>query len=134
MVIGRVRLLRLRGAARGGWSTLRWMYSLGTWLRNMAGEGDAVIVDGLKHEAYVALGAVRRTMRTTVLLAGEDDVAWQRTATWGSRVAARCQDAQALIAPTNELGDALVGAGYARERCSTIGRTAPMPPPQNPMS
>src|SRR5688572_29743102 len=77
MAIGRVSLIRLRGSGRGGWSTLRWMYSLGSWLRDSAGEFDGVLAAGLKHEAYVALGASRRTHHPTVLLAGEDDLGWQ---------------------------------------------------------
>src|SRR5438093_7311568 len=89
MMVGSLPLIRLRGSARGGWSTLRWMYSLAAWLREQGGRGlDAVLVSGLKHEAYVALGAARRTGVTTILLAGEDDLEWQSTATLGARIAA----------------------------------------------
>src|SRR5437868_3159214 len=71
MMIGALPLVRLRGSARGGWSSLRWMYYLSSWLRDHAGPLDAVIVSGLKQEAYVALGAGQRTGVTTILLAGE---------------------------------------------------------------
>src|SRR5437763_14747141 len=54
MTIGAVSLVRLRGSGRGGWSTLRWMYSLASWLGEQS--LDAVIVAGIRHEAYVALG------------------------------------------------------------------------------
>src|SRR5262249_1995340 len=48
--IGSIPLLRLRGAPRGGWGTLRWMYSLSGWLRGpVATELDGLIVAGLRH-------------------------------------------------------------------------------------
>ena len=86
MMIGPLRLVRLRGSARGGWSTLRWMYSLGGWLRDHFGQFDAVIVAGLRQEAYVALGAARKSGATTILVAEEDDLRWQQTATLGARI------------------------------------------------
>src|SRR3954469_8698703 len=69
MNIGRVPLVRLHGAPRGGWSTLRWMYTLSGWLREATSDAlDGLLVAGLKQEAYVALGAARRTNVPTVLL------------------------------------------------------------------
>jgi glycosyltransferase involved in cell wall biosynthesis len=132
MIIGRISIVRLRGSARGGWSTLRWMYSLGSWLRDAAVTAEAVLVTGMKQEAYVALGAAHRTGRPTILIAEEDDLAWQRTATLGSRVHDRCSSAQAIIASSGELSEALVGAGFVRQCITTIPRTAAIPPPQNP--
>ena len=41
------------------------------WLREEAGRLDAVLVAGLKQEAYVALGAAQRTGAVTILLAEE---------------------------------------------------------------
>ena len=60
MVIGPVRLVRLRGRASGGWSSLRWMYALSRWLKEFAAGLDAVLAAGLRQEAYVALGSARR--------------------------------------------------------------------------
>src|SRR6188474_2461182 len=55
--VGPLPVVRLHSAPRGGWSTLRWMYALRTWLREeFARSLDAVIVSGLRHEAYVTLG------------------------------------------------------------------------------
>lgn len=132
MAIGTIPLIRLRGSAGGGWSTLRWMYALAGWLRDQ--ELDGVVVAGLRHEAYVALGAARRTQAPTILLAGEDDLTWQRTATLGSRFAARCREAGAIVAPTGELASALASAGFTSERLTIIPRSTAIPPPQNPRS
>src|SRR5215213_6854638 len=95
MSIGVVPVLRLRGSGRGDWSTLRWMYGLARWLGK--NEFDAILVDGLRHEAYVALGATQRKPRPLALIAGDDDLDWQTTATLGSRIAARCRESQLTI-------------------------------------
>jgi hypothetical protein len=39
--VGPVRLVRLRGSHRSGWSTLRWMYSLTQWLKDQGRSLDA---------------------------------------------------------------------------------------------
>src|SRR5689334_1366647 len=78
MAIGPVPLVRLRGSAAGGWGTLRWMYSLSRWLSEQRLDG--VLVAGLRHEAYVALGSASKSGVTTLLLAAEDDLAWQQSA------------------------------------------------------
>jgi glycosyltransferase involved in cell wall biosynthesis len=129
MMIGELQLVRLRGSARGGWSTLRWMYSLSNWLREQASCFDAVLVAGLKQEAYVALGAARKTGATTLLIAGEDDLQWQQAATLGARVAARCHEARIVVAPTEEVAQALRSGGFAPDCMTVIPRTAAVPPP-----
>jgi glycosyltransferase involved in cell wall biosynthesis len=134
MTIGRVPLVRLRGSPRGGWSTLRWMYSLGTWLRDAANPIDAVLVAGIKHEAHVALGAARRTKTPTILMADEDDLTWQKTVTLGARIATRCREAKAVVTPTNEMAEALARSGFSRECLTNIPRTTSIPPPQSPKS
>jgi glycosyltransferase involved in cell wall biosynthesis len=106
------------------------MYALAGWLRDQ--KLDGVLVSGLKQEAYVALGAARRTNSPTILLAGEDDLAWQRTATLGGRVAARCRDARAVVVPSGEMSKALMSAGYAAICLTMIPRSTGIPAPQNP--
>jgi glycosyltransferase involved in cell wall biosynthesis len=128
MMIGSLRLVRLRGSARGGWSSLRWMYALGGWLREQAGRLDAVLVAGLKQEAYAALGAARKTGAATILLAEEDDLQWQQTATLGSRIAARCREARMIVAPTAEIAQSLLQAGFAEDCLTVIPHTAAVPP------
>jgi glycosyltransferase involved in cell wall biosynthesis len=134
MQIGPVPLVRLRGSLRGSLSTVRWMYSLSSWLREQAQQIDGVLVSGLRHEAYVALGAAQKTHTPTILLAGESDLAWHKTAAFGSRIAARCREAPAVVAPTSELADELSAAGYSRERISVIQRRAAIPPPRSPIA
>jgi len=128
MMIGSLPLVRLRGSARGGWSTLRWMYSLSGWLREQAGRLDAAIVAGLKQEAYVALGAARKIGVMMILLTEEDDLQWQQTATLGARIAARCRDARIIVAPTEGVAQSLARAGFANDCLTVIPRTAIVPP------
>ncbi len=130
MWIGQVSVVRLRGSARGGWSTLRWMYGLAAWLKEQRLDG--VIVAGLKHEAYVALGATKKTATPTILIAGEDDLGWQRTATLGQRIATRCHEARSVVAPTEELASALKGGGFANDCVTVIRRSTAIPPPRAP--
>jgi glycosyltransferase involved in cell wall biosynthesis len=104
------------------------MYSLGGWLREQAGRLDAVLVVGLKQEAYVALGAGQKTGATTILLAEEDDLQWQQTATLGARIAARCREAPIIVAPTGEIVQSLASAGFAEECLTVIPRAATVPP------
>lgn len=129
MAIGTVPLVRLRGSGRGGWSTLRWMYGLASWLGK--NEFDAILVDGLRHEAYVALGATRRKPQSVALIAGDDDRDWQTTATLGSRIAARCREAPITVAPSQQLADALVASGFANHRVTVIPRSATAAPLRN---
>ena len=128
MSIGSVSLVRLPGRAHGGWSTLRWMYGLAKWLRNCRLDG--VLVAGLKHEAYVALGAARRTGTPTILIAGEDDLAWQQSAALGGRIAARCHECPAIVAPNTEIAGQLRQAGFSDDRIAVIPRRVPIPLPQ----
>jgi glycosyltransferase involved in cell wall biosynthesis len=130
MTIGRVPLVRLRGSGRGGWNTLRWMYALASWLGEQRIDG--VVVDGLRHEAYVALGAARRKPLPVALIAGDDDLAWQATATLGSRIAARCREGPMTIAACEHLAEALTAAGYAAHRLKVIPRAGVESPPRTP--
>jgi glycosyltransferase involved in cell wall biosynthesis len=133
MCVGPVPLVRLRGSHRAGWSTLRWMYALSGWLKEQAEHLDAVLVSGLRHEAYVAIRAVRRQRLPVIALAHPDDVAWQRTAAFGSRIARRCQHAAAIVAPSRTVAQSLIGAGYAQERIAVIPWAVELPPPQSPV-
>jgi glycosyltransferase involved in cell wall biosynthesis len=130
MLIGAVPLVRLRGSVRGGWSTLRWMYALAGWLRGQ--RLDAVLVAGLKHEAYVALRAALRTSTPTLLLASEDDLGWHRSATLGTRIAACCQQARTIIAPSEEIVAELCRSGFASDCFTVIPRRSPIPAPRRP--
>src|SRR3954468_8012543 len=130
MAIGPVPLVRLRGSAAGGWGTLRWMYALSGWLAEERLDG--VLVHGMRHEGYVALGTAAKSGAVTLLLAGEDDLAWQRSAALGRRIAARCQQARLVIAPNQLLADELAQAGIERGCISVIPRRVTSPPARTP--
>jgi glycosyltransferase involved in cell wall biosynthesis len=135
MTIGRVALVRLRGSGRGGWSTLRWMYSLARWLGEQRDLG-GVLVAGLRHEAYVTLGAAAKTPFPDVLLAGDGDLAWQRSAAFGSRIQGRCIAAQSIasqsiVAPNTTLADELAQGGYSPAAIRVIPRRVPILPPSS---
>jgi len=132
MFVGRVSLVRLRGSHRGGLSTVRWMYSLSGWLREQ--KLDGILAAGLRHEAYIALGTAQKTGISVAVLAGEGDLTWQRTATFGGRIAARCREAQAIVAPSRELAETLAFAGYAPQTLTVVSRRVAIPPPRSPQA
>lgn len=133
MCVGPVPLVRLRGSLKSGWSTLRWMYGVSRWLREQANSLDAVLVSGLRNEAYAALRALRESRVPVVLESLPGDLAWQRTATFGSRIARRCLRAAAYVAPNHAIADQLAAAGYARQRITVIPRGVALPPPRSPV-
>jgi glycosyltransferase involved in cell wall biosynthesis len=132
MCVGPVPLVRLRGSHKSGWSTLRWAYSLSRWLREQAGQLDGVLVGGLRHEAYVAIRALADRDVPVVALAGEWDVAWHQSATFGIRIARRCQRASAIVAPSRTLAAQLLSAGFAQEKIVVIPWSVEIPPPRSP--
>jgi glycosyltransferase involved in cell wall biosynthesis len=125
MCIGPVRLVRLRGSLRGGWSTIRWMYALARWLPTQT--FDAVLVCGLRHEAYVALRPAEQRPWPVLVLADEDDLNWHTSALFGSRIAARCLTAPAVVAYSHEQASALCRAGFSSGQVTVIARSAPIP-------
>lgn len=122
MNLGPLPLVRLAGDGLGGLRTIRWMYALAGWLR--VNKPAAVLVSGLKHEAYAALGRTVAGQRNTLLIASEDCLPWQRTAVLGSRVAARCRDAPRIVAPSAFLAGQLAESGYAAEQIAVVPRGA----------
>jgi len=132
MHVGVVPLVRLRGSHRSGWSTLRWMYSLSRWLKEQAASLDAVLVSGLRHEAYVAIRVLQGRNVPIVVEAGPGDLAWQQTAAFGSRIARRCRQAAAVIAPSRALAEQLLAAGFAEGQVQVIPWSVHLPPPRSP--
>jgi glycosyltransferase involved in cell wall biosynthesis len=108
------------------------MYDLAQWLSE--NRPDRVLVAGLRHEAYVALGVDEAFAARAVLLADDDDLAWQRGATFGNRIARRCQQAFTVVAASQPLADALVGGGYSNKQVTVIPRHVPLPPTRSPVA
>ena len=111
-----VPVIRLPAAAEGGWESLRSLRGLVGWLRNNRHRYDLVHVSQLNREAYAAMRAVGR--QTPVVLRAErpgpgGDCQWQREVFCGSRVAAQCRRAAAVIVPSREIARELLAAGYS---------------------
>lgn len=133
-VHGDVPVVRLPQPTQRGWGTLRYMMEVTRWLRRHRREWDVVLVSMLKHDAYAALTALRRTPLPVVLRAeggGETgDCHWQRWGRFGNRIARRCREADAVIAVSPQIVEELRQSGYPRERIVFIPNGVPMSPPQ----
>ena len=127
-----IPVVRLKGAPRGGWSTLRYMFGLTRWLKQHRGQLDAVLIATLRYEAYAALASLAGSSIRVVLeadLAGPaGDVAWQRTASFGSRIARRCREAGRIVATSPVVAAELAAAGYDPQRVVVIPHGVPLPP------
>ncbi|WP_425615682.1 glycosyltransferase family 4 protein [Anatilimnocola sp. NA78] len=114
-----VPVVRLPWPATPGWGVLRYLYSLSRYLRQERHSLDGVVVAGLRAEAFCALASLRGSGVPVVLRANEagpyGDVAWQRQARFGSRIAASCQEAAAIIASSSFVADELLAANYPAE-------------------
>jgi glycosyltransferase involved in cell wall biosynthesis len=133
IVVREIPVTRLAGAPHGGFGTLRYMYALTRWLSGQRDALDVVLVSTLRHEAYCAVRSLAGS-RVPVILQAEragpaGDVAWQRTAPFGGRIASRCRQATAFVATSRLAAGELAGAGYVAERTTTIPRGVPIPPP-----
>lgn len=126
-----VEVVRLPQPKLRVWGTLRYMAALASWLRAQRATFDLVYVSMLKHDAYVAVGAGRR-LGFPVALRAEGagltgDIHWQLGDRFGTRIARRCREAQALVAPSAAILRELVAAGYPRERLHFIANGVSVP-------
>lgn len=127
MPLDEVQVVRLPGAPRGGWSSLRWYFHLARRLRQQRPK--AVCVAGMKQEAAVTLAAARRGGWPTVLLAEEDDPAWGQATPLGRRVAATCRAAAAVVVPQVALAETLTQQGLTQVQ--VVPWAAETPPRQD---
>ena len=131
-----VPVVRLPQPKLRGWGTLRYMYALGSWLAAQQPKLDCVLVSMLKHDAYAAIGAWRRAKVPVVLRAegggAAGDCAWQQTARFGLRIRQRCQQADAIVAPSDAIERELREAGYSADRIVRIDNGVVIPPPRSP--
>lgn len=131
-----VRVIRLPNPASRFWGTWRYMRALSSWLRKNRSSFDLVYVSMLKHDAYAAVCEARRG-RFPVVLRAEGagltgDCHWQLDANFGQRIKRRCQQADALIAPSPAIERELVVAGYPRDRIHYLANGVPIPAPAEP--
>jgi glycosyltransferase involved in cell wall biosynthesis len=118
------RVVRLPHPQVPGWGLLRYLWSLGSWLRTHRHEFDAVIVSGLRYEAYVAQLSLSSSPIPVILRAEkggvEGDIAWQNTQRLGQRVRQSCLLADCVIAPQESIAEELLQAGYANEQLEMV--------------
>lgn len=119
-----IPVVRLPNPSLRGWGTVRYMMGLGRWLRAEQGELDAVYVSMLKHSAVVATSRLRNSKVPVILRAegaGETgDCAFHETANFGHRIRRTCQSADGFVAPSQQIFDEMVSAGFHREKMTFI--------------
>jgi glycosyltransferase involved in cell wall biosynthesis len=107
---------RLPNPAQRGWGTYTYMDALSRWLTHNASQYDAVLVSMLKHSAYSAIGACKKTGHPVILRiegGGETgDCAWHESSRFGKRIRRRCQQAAAIVTPSQATYDEALGVGF----------------------
>ena len=133
-----VPVVRLPQSKLRTWGTLRYMYALSSWLSEQQPNLDGVLVSMLKHDAYAAIGALRGSGVPVIVRAeggGEaGDCHWQATARFGQRIRRRCYEADAVIAPSDAIGQELLAAGYVPDKVKRIDNGVRLPPPRAPQA
>ncbi len=125
-----VRVLRLPQPQISFVGTLVYIRELARWLRRHAGEIDLAYVSMLKHDAFGAIAAARAKFPVVLRAegAGETgDCHWQLEARCGRRIKQRCQQAQALVAPSPAIERELIAAGFARTKIVSIPNGVAIP-------
>jgi glycosyltransferase involved in cell wall biosynthesis len=133
-----IPVVRLAQPKLRGWGTLRYMYGLSSWLTSQRQKLDGVLVSMLKHDAYAAIGALRGSGLPVVVRAegggAAGDCTWQGTARFGMRIRRRCYEADAIVAPSDAIGEELLAAGYQAAKVKRIDNGVRLPPLQAPLS
>lgn len=115
-----VRVVRVPQPRWRFYGTWRYQRGVARWLAEHRADFDLAYVSMLKHSAYATLGVARRCGFPVALRAEgaglTGDCFWQLEANFGRRIKSRCQQADALIAPSRAIERELVAAGYARDR------------------
>jgi glycosyltransferase involved in cell wall biosynthesis len=119
-----IPIVRLPWPATPGWGLLRYLFSLSRYLRHHRQELDAVVVQGLRGEAYCALASMAPSGPPVILRASEagpyGEVAWQQHTRFGQRIADKCRQAAAIVVPSPFVADELRAVGYAAEQIQVI--------------
>lgn len=119
-----VPVTRLANPKTRGWGTLRYMTVLKRWLRNHSSEFDAALVSMLKHDAHVTIKTLSRLGKPTVVRAEGSgptgDCAFHQSARFGGRIKKTCQQAAAIIAPSETVYRELETSGFPSEKLHLI--------------
>lgn len=119
-----IPVTRLPNPSVRGWGTVRYMMSLGRWLRSHQNELDAVYISMLKHSAVVATSRLQGSKVPVILRAegaGETgDCAFHETANFGHRIRRTCQHADGFVAPSQQIFDEMTSSGFERDKIRFI--------------
>ena len=108
-----------------------WLYmnNLRKWLERI--RPDVAYVSMLKHDAYVAVGAGRRSGFPVALrpegAGATGDLAWQGWGRGGRRIGARCRRADAFVAISKPIRSELIAADYDPARIVDLPNGVPVP-------
>lgn len=119
-----IPVIRLPNPSLRGWGTVRYMMALGRWLRAEHTQLDAVYVSMLKHSAVVATSRLQ-TSKVPIILRAEGagdtgDCAFHEAANFGHRIRRTCQAADGFVAPSQQIFDEMISAGFDREKIRFI--------------
>ncbi|MBI1903141.1 MAG: glycosyltransferase family 4 protein [Planctomycetia bacterium] len=113
-------VVRLPVAPRGVFGNFRYQRALVRWLRQYRESFDVVYVSQLRRDAQVAVIAGNRLSFPVVLRAEQagpcGDCHWQLRASHGQRIKRDCFQADVLLAPSAQIEQELIAAGYPRPR------------------
>lgn len=130
-----IPVVRLPNPSVRGWGTVRYMMSLGRWLRSHQNELDAVYISMLKHSAVVATSRLQGSKIPVILRAegaGETgDCAFHDTANFGHRIRRTCQQADGFVAPSQQIFDELASSGFERDKIRFIPNGVKVGPSRN---
>jgi glycosyltransferase involved in cell wall biosynthesis len=130
-----VPVIRLRQLKARFIGTLVYMVALRRWLRRYQSSYDLVFVSLLKHDAVAAHWAVK-SRRPLVLIAegsgSTGDCAWQEQAVLGRWIRRICYRADAVIAPSREIQEELLQAGYPPKKIHYLPHGVKIPPERTP--
>jgi glycosyltransferase involved in cell wall biosynthesis len=139
-----IPIVRLPWPTTPGWGVVRYLYALSRYLRRNHSQFDAVVVSGLRAEAFCALASLPKggspSNGPPVILRVSEagtygEVAWQQQARFGKRIAAKCQGASAFLASSPFVAAELQQAGYPSERVQVLPTSlAEFPIPRNEAS
>lgn len=115
-----VKVERLAQLHLQPWNTLTYLWSLLSHLRTHKNQFDAVIVSGLRYDAYAVVRALRGTS-LPVFLWSEGagiggDIQWQQNSHFGARVVGGCFDGQALFCTSQVAAEELLAHGAPPEK------------------
>ena len=115
-----VSVVRLPQPRTRAWGTWQYMRRLSRWLLQNRDRYDLIFVSMLKHSAYVAI-TVGQKLGVPVILRAEGagatgDCQWQQDARFGRKIQTRGQLAAGGVAPSQQVVEELLAAGYPENR------------------